>query len=183
MSSTTHCHISDLFLLDSITSSSNNFHLTSKAFIHAVSLDVFNDSILVNLSYFNSVCEQFANEVIVFCSGTLSITELSTGYSQLYIKDHQLIRFVTHSCFCSVISVTFISFSDDSRKDFYLEQMPPIFSLTLDFTTAVTYHLSSNNDKICMFDIDLSIYKKKQGSQVITENCHILCMFDNTSAC
>ena len=88
MSSTTHCHISDLFLLDSITSSSNNFHLTSKAFIHAVSLDVFNDSILINLSYFNSVHEEFANEAIVFCFSTLSITELSTGYSQLYIKDH-----------------------------------------------------------------------------------------------
>ena len=182
MSSTTHCHISDLFLLDSITSFSNDFHLTSKAFIHAVSLDVFNDSILVNLSYFNSVREEFANGAIVFCSGTLSITELSTDYSQLYIKDHQLIRFVTHSCFCSIISVTFISFSDDSRKDSYLEQMPLIFSPTLDFTAAVIYHLSSNNDEIHMFDIDLFIYKKKQDSQVITENCCILCMFDNTNA-
>ena len=183
MSSTTHCHISDLFLLDSITSFSNNFHLTSKAFIHAVSLDVFNDSISVNLSYFNSVCEEFANEAIVFCSGTLSITELSTGYSQLYIKDHWLIRFVTHSCFCSIISVTFISFPGDSRKDFYLEQMSLIFSFTLDFTAAVIYHLSFNDDEVHMFDIDLFIYKKKQDSQVVTENCCILCMFDNTSAC
>ena len=88
MSSTTHCHISDLFLLDSITSSPNDFHLTSKAFIHAVSLDVFNDSISVNLSYFNNIHEEFVNEVIVFCSDTLSITELSTDYFQLYIKDH-----------------------------------------------------------------------------------------------
>ncbi len=52
---------------------------------------------------------------------------------------------------------------------------------SLDFTGPVTYHLPDNDLNVRMFGIDLSIYKEKQGSQIITETCRVLCMLDDGS--
>jgi hypothetical protein len=96
MPSTSHCHISGLLQLDSITSAPNDFSLTCTASIHAVSLNVNNGSISVNLTYYNNLRELFSNEVVVFCSGTLLVTESFDGCPQLSIKARILIRFVIY---------------------------------------------------------------------------------------
>ncbi len=53
--------------------------------------------------------------------------------------------------------------------------LPP----TLDFCGAVTYHHLEKDMDVRMFGIDLCIYKEKQDSQLVTENCRILCIFDD----
>jgi hypothetical protein len=58
-----------------------------------------------------------------------------------------------------------------------------MFPPTLDFTGAVTYHFpDKDNIGVRMFGVNLSIYKEKQDSQVVTESCRILCMFDDGNA-
>lgn len=93
MSRTVHCHISDLLQLNCIISSSQDLFLSSTASIHAVSLNVVDDSISVNLTYYNSVREQFFNDMMIFCSGALIVSS-SSAISQLSIKIHFFIKFV-----------------------------------------------------------------------------------------
>ena len=94
MSRTVHCHISGLLELDSITGSSP--FLTSIALIHGVPLSTDDSlSIPVNLTYYNSTGDQFSHDTVIFCSEFLLITKSSNDHSQLSIKTHFLIKFVS----------------------------------------------------------------------------------------
>ena len=94
MSQNTHCHISGLFQIDTITSSS--YSLICKASMHGISLNVDDNFISVNLTYYNSLREPFSNGAVVFCSGVLMIVESSEGYPELSVRAHFLVRFVTY---------------------------------------------------------------------------------------
>jgi len=164
MSRTVHCHISGLLQLDSVSSSGS--FLSGTASIHGVSFNVGDDfSISVTVNYYNTIREEFSSGAVVFCSGALIITESSNDHPQLSIKPHFLV-----SC------------PGDPQETTYIEQLPAMFPPTLDFTGAVSCHITDNNNGARMFGIDLSIYKEKQLGQVLTESCRIVCMFDETSS-
>jgi len=80
-----------------------------------------------------------------------------------------------------IISLICIRFPGDPEKITYIDEVPPMLPPTLDFTGAVTYHFLDKDVGIRMFGIDLSMFKEKQGSQVYTECCRILCMIDEGS--
>ena len=95
MFQTVHCHISDFLQIDYITSSSNDLFLNCTASIHDFSLDMNEKSISVKLTYYNKLCEEFSNDVVMFCSDALIVAESSDSYSELFIRTHFFIRFVT----------------------------------------------------------------------------------------
>ena len=95
MSQTVHCHISDLLQIDYITSSSNDLFLNYTASIHDLSLDMNEKSISVKLTYYNRLHEEFSNDVVMFCFDALIVVKSSDSYSELSIRTHFLIRFVT----------------------------------------------------------------------------------------
>ena len=52
------------------------------------------ESISIKLTYYNKLCEEFSNNVIIFCSGILVVTESPGSYPELSIRFHFFIRFM-----------------------------------------------------------------------------------------
>ena len=115
---------------------------------------------------------------------------LNSCWSQnhLMIVFNYLSRLTFSSSLCLIlfwfliISLICIRFSDDSEKIIYIDEVFLMLFLILNFIEAVIYHFLNKNVEICMFDINLFMFKKKQNSQVYTECCHILCMIDEKSS-
>jgi hypothetical protein len=94
MPPTAHCHISGLLQLNCIPDSLQDAVINCSACIHGVSLNVDDNCIFVTLTYFNNLREEFVNNAVVFCSGTLLIAERPTGNPELSIKAQILVRYV-----------------------------------------------------------------------------------------
>ena len=77
-----------------ITTFFNNFFLNYIALIYNLSLDINKKFIFIKLTYYNRLCEEFFNDVIILYFNTLIITKLPGSYFELFIKSHFLIKFI-----------------------------------------------------------------------------------------
>jgi hypothetical protein len=53
-----------------------------------------------------------------------------------------------------------------------------MINATINFIGPVTYH-NKTLSNLRLFGLDLAVYKEKVGNEVITQDCRVLCLFDN----
>jgi hypothetical protein len=98
MTQSTHCNFSCVLQIDDILSSPNDKNFSCYATIqnspHTVVQGIeYRDTIPVTVTYYNVFNETFLENAMIFCIGSLLITQEGSADPKLAVRSHCLIRF------------------------------------------------------------------------------------------
>jgi hypothetical protein len=142
----------------------------------------------VEVHYYNIFGDEFLENAMIFCIGTLSIVEGGSTDPLLIIRAHCLIRFRANLSLPLLLLLLLLLYYNanpfsapgDPSDSNYPDSVPPSINAFLTFVGPITYHHVTAATNRRLFGVSLSVYNKTADEQSTVSAYDLLYIFPET---
>jgi hypothetical protein len=181
----THCTFICVLQIDEITSEPDDPKFSCNATMQTSPDDTTidgmddRDTMSVELHYYNIYNDEFVENAMVICIGTLCVIEGDSADPLLIIRSHCLTRFgmILPYYYYYYYYTNCFSAPGDPSDPAYPDSVPPSINAFLTFVGQVTHHHTTLSTDGRTFSVSLSVYNKTDDEPSTISTYRLLCIF------